>query len=169
MPAMVVVQLFGRRVVQKRLSEIGRKQKKKKKKKKKKEAEREPGARAAIARARRGYERLERWFDPLDLALYLLQARRRIVIDRLELDVGYSFTDVALTGKTLAALYVLSGVVPPPIVIRPNPSWESADRADVALSGSIRLFPGLLLVDTVWFVIRRVKLRKGAAQPSEAT
>jgi hypothetical protein len=50
--------------------------------------------------------------------------------------------------------------LPAPIVIRPDPRWDAEDRADLALSGAIRVYPGLVLVDTALFVVRRVKLRK---------
>ena len=121
--------------------------------------------------AKRSYDKLERWFDPLELVLFLVQERRRIRIEIFEVDVTYSFQDIALTGKTLAALYVLGGTLPAPIVIRPKPSWEAEDRADLALSGKIRVWPGLVLVDTTWFVLRRVKLRRRDASPGarEAT
>jgi hypothetical protein len=124
-------------------------------------------ARRFAAEQRARYEKLERWFDPLDLLVFLVRERRRVRVERLEADVGYSFVDVALTGKTTAALYVLGGALPAPIVIRPDPRWEAEDRADLALSGAIRVYPGLVLVDTALFVVRRVKLRKRRA--TEAT
>ena len=131
----------------------------------------EQSPKATAETAKRSYEKLERWFDPLDLALFLLQERRRIRIELFEVDVSYSFQDIALTGKTLAALYVLGGALPAPIVIRPKPSWDAEDRADLALAGKIRVWPGLVLVDTTWFVLRRVKLRRRNASPGarEAT
>lgn len=142
---------FGRKLWSKTLAEL---------------TEREPDEpeRQTLAKAKQRYEKLERWFDPLDLAVFLVRERRRIRIESLEADAGYSFVDVALTGKITAALYALGGALPAPIVIRPVPRWEPEDRADLALSGEIRVYPGLVLVDTAVFVVRRVKLRKRRPQ-----
>jgi hypothetical protein len=158
-PASVGVHAFGKRLWHKQLRELKRERK----------DEDERGF-AAVQRDR--FERLERWFDPVDLALFALKESRRMQIAKLQVDLGYSFRDLVLTGKTTAALYVLAGALPAPIEIRPIPSWESADRADLALSGAIRLWPLLLLVEGAVFVVRRVKLRKrrtAAADPTEAT
>jgi hypothetical protein len=160
-PASVGLYAFGKRLWQKQLPEP------------EPEPEPEPKPdRGFVATQRARYAKLERWFDPADILMFVLSESRRIRIDKLDVDVGYSFRDVVLTGKTTAALYVLSGALPAPIVIRPLPSWESVDRADLALSGAIRLWPLLLLVDGALFVVRRVKLRKrrtAEAGPTEAT
>jgi hypothetical protein len=154
-PASLGAHAFGRKLWQRELAELVRAK---------------PEQKKAERRLIDRYKKLERWFDPLDLALFLLEEKRRVRIEALEIDVIYSFEDVALTGKVLAALYVLSGVLPPPIVIRPLPTWESVDKADLAMSGSIRLRPGLVLVESAWFVVRRVKLkRRRVVAPTEAT
>jgi hypothetical protein len=111
-----------------------------------------------VARAR--YSRLERWFDPMEVGLWLLDERRRLRVDRMVVELRYSFQDVALTGKIMAAVYVLSGLLPPQLELRQEVSWESVDRASAALDGRIKLRPGLILVDSALFVLRRVKLRK---------
>lgn len=163
-PAAVAAHVFGKKLWERTLSELGKREPKAD------EADDEQPKTSALDGYKRRYDRLERWFDPLDLMLFLTEERRRIRVEQLDLDVVYSFEDVALTGKVLAALYVLAGILPPPISIRPRPTWESVDRADLALAGSIRVWPGLLLVDSAWFVVRRAKLRKRRiVRPTEAT
>jgi len=114
-------------------------------------------------RVRRGlrerYARLERWFDPLGLLLFIVGQGRRVRVELLEIDLDYSFEDVALTGKVLGAFYMLGGVLPPPIVIRQTPRWESLDRAGIVLIGKIRLRPGLVVVDSAIYVIRNLRIR----------
>jgi hypothetical protein len=56
--------------------------------------------------------------------IFVLRERRRVRIDRLELDVHYSFRDVVLTGKLTAALFALSGAFSTGL-IRPMPSWRT--------------------------------------------
>jgi hypothetical protein len=109
---------------------------------------------------RERYRGLERWFDLDTLGLWLLDERRRIRVDRMVVELHYSFQDVALTGKMLGAVYVLSGLLPPPIELRQEVSWDSEDRASAALDAKVLLWPGLILVDSALFVLRNVKLRK---------
>lgn len=120
----------------------------------------------ALARAEAGYQRLERWLDPGDLLFFLVGERRRIVLEPTLIELEYGFRDIALTGKMLGAIYALSPLLPAPIVVRQVPHWESTDRAALAASGAIRLWPGLLVVDAAWYLIRNVKIRRrnGAAR-----
>ncbi len=118
-----------------------------------------------LDRTRKRYAGIERWFDVDTLGLWLLDERRRVRIEQMVLDLRYSFQDVALTGKMLGAVYVLSGLLPPPIELRQEVSWESVDRASAALDARIKLRPGLILVDSAWFVLRNVKLRKRSRNP----
>jgi hypothetical protein len=117
----------------------------------------------ALAKAR--YTRLERWFDPGELGLWLFGERRRVRVDRMVVELRYSFQDVALTGKMLGAVYVLSGLLPPQLELRQEVSWESVDRASAVLDGQIKLWPGLILVDSVLFMVRNVKVRKRPPEP----
>jgi hypothetical protein len=143
----VEVRLFGRKLWAEQLGE-----------RKKQERPARPGARER-------YARLERWLDPESVAWWLLDERRRFRVDQLVLDLRYSFQDVALTGKMMGAVYVLSGLLPPPIELRQEVSWESVDRASLALDGRVKLRPGLILVDSALFVLRNVKLRKRSRTP----
>jgi hypothetical protein len=122
-----------------------------------------------LDRARKRYAGVERWFDVDTFGLWLLDERRRVRIEQMVLELRYSFQDVALTGKMLGAVYVLSGLLPPPIELRQEVSWESVDRASAALDARIKLRPGLILVDSAWFVLRNVKLRKRSGTPHGET
>lgn len=126
----------------------------------------EARAKKHIERARGGYSRVERFFDPVELVAFALGERRRVQLESVEADLDYSFADVILTGKLLGALYALNGALPEQVVIRQRASWDSEDRAEIAATGKIRVWPGLLLVDTVVFVIRHVKLRRREPPPA---
>ena len=89
-----------------------------------------------------------------------MHERRRIEIEPTEIELEYGFRDIALTGKTLGAIFALTPLLPAPIVIHQIPHWESSDRAAFAGSGSIRVWPGLLIVDAAWYLIRNVKIRR---------
>ncbi len=93
-------------------------------------------------------------FDPVDGVAFVLGERRRV---RWELDanVAYSFRDVALTGKVLAGVYMLVPLLPSGIRLSQTPSWESADRAALEASGTLRIFAGLVLCDLIWYMLRR--------------
>jgi hypothetical protein len=131
--------------------------------------ESEPGgierARQALRRAGDAYRRFERWFDPLDMLLFLVRERRRIRPHRLELDLEFAFEDPMLTGRLVAAVYVLTSVLPDTIVVRSNHSWELVDRAQLGLRGEIRVWPVLAAVDAIWYAIRNVRVwpRRSAA------
>ena len=114
----------------------------------------------AKKRAEGRYRRLERFFDPLELLMFLLRERRRLRVERCELEADYSFADIATTGKLMAALYALDGALPPPFVLRQRVSWESVDRVKLGFSGRIKLWPGLLLVESGLFVVRNIRIRK---------
>ena len=115
-------------------------------------------ARRALQRVGDGYRRFARWFDPLDLALFLVRERRRIRPHHLEVDLDYAFEDPMLTGRLLAAVYVLESVLPDSVVVRSNPSWELVDRAHLALRGELRVWPVLAAVDVIWYAITNVRV-----------
>jgi hypothetical protein len=116
---------------------------------------------------RGGIGRVARWFDLDTLGLWLLDERRRVRVDRMVVQLNYSFQDVALTGKMLGAVYVLSGLLPPPIELRQEVSWDFEDRASAALDAQVRLSAGLILVDSALFVLRNVKLRRSRTEQGE--
>lgn len=151
-PAHINVHAFGKKLWHKQLAEL---------------LQENPGDQAPEepeeappARVSERYRKLERWLDPTDLLLFLVHERRRIEIEPTEIELEYGFRDIALTGKTLGAIFALTPLLPAPIVIHQIPHWESSDRAAFAGSGSIRVWPGLLIVDAAWYLIRNVKIRR---------
>ncbi|MFO0566899.1 MAG: hypothetical protein U0263_14620 [Polyangiaceae bacterium] len=155
--AQVAVHAFGRKVLVRKLT--GRKV----------EPEPEPVPEpaepvpSALARAEARYQRLARWLDPVDLALFVVGERRRIELLPTVVELEYGFRDIALTGKLLGALYALSAFLPSALELRQRPSWESTDRASLSGSGKIRIWPGRLCVDAAWYLIKSVKIRRRGA------
>jgi hypothetical protein len=120
-------------------------------------------------RLQAGYARLDRWFDPVGLLGFALRERRRVRVRRLDIDVSYSFEDVALTGELLAALYVLSGVLPPPVALRQHYSWDSVDRAQLTIEGELLIFPVLAAIDAAGYAIRNLRFFRRPRAASRAT
>jgi hypothetical protein len=124
-------------------------------------------------------ERVERWLDraqrahrrlPAENVLaFVVAERRRLRIESLEVDLDYSFADVATTGKLLGAIYALSAFLPPQVVVRQNPVWEFEDKAQFAASGVIVVWPGLVFVDSLVFLGRNVRTLLFARRAPEAT
>jgi hypothetical protein len=128
---------------------------------------------APLTRIERALSGLFRSLDPFEALLSWWQAERIFQIESLIVEVGYSFRDVALTGRILAALYLLSGVLPASCEIRQTPGWESEDRVALAADGTFKLWPGRLLLWFVRFVLkersearRSARLAKRATEPS---
>ncbi len=109
-------------------------------------------------RAVRGYTAVSDRVPLDELIGFLLEERRRIDVRQLDVALSYSFRDIILTGKLMAVLSVLQGVLPPPISLSQEPSWDWVDRLRANVQGSIVLWPGWMLVDVTWFVLTRVKL-----------
>ena len=120
-------------------------------------------------RMRDGAQRFEAWFDPLPAARFLLGEVRRIRPNRLCVDVDYSFEDVVLTGRILAAIYLLRAVLPPQVVIHARHSWESEDRLHGEVEGEILIWPVLAAIDVLWYAVRRIKIRRRHAVVGETT
>ncbi len=150
--------LFGKQIWQRKLLEPAEKKETK--------SERERGT---VESARARYAKLERWLDPVDLAWFIVSEHRRVRVELFEIDLAYSFEDVALTGKVLGAFYMIGGMLPPPFVIRQTPSWESEDQAEVALVGKIRIRPGLVVLDSTIYVIRNLRIRRRTPPARGAT
>lgn len=112
--------------------------------------------------------RLPPWLDPLDAALFLFDERRHLRIDELELDLDYGFQDVTLTGKLAGALYVLSGVLPARVRINQNPRWQGGEAWQVHVDGKFDLWPGLVLAEVLWYIIRARFRRRPAGPTVEA-
>lgn len=102
------------------------------------------------------YARLSRRIDPLELALFVVNERKRVKLGHLDLELDYSFEDVALTGKILGAVYALSGMFPGRVRIQQNVSWESVDRARGAMTSELELWPGLAVLDAAGFLLQKL-------------
>lgn len=114
-------------------------------------------------RLRRGFRRV----DPVDAWLTWWDKTRVFEVSALELELEYSFRDVALTGQILAGLCVLSGVLPERYVIHHSPVWECEDRCAVVADLRFRIWPGRLLVHLLVFVLKHWKL--GSLQATSAS
>ncbi len=128
----------------------------------------------ALERAKRALRRgkgvlgvVDRRWGLSEVAEFLLGERKRIRVHRFDVDLAYSFRDVILTGKFLAALSVLSGLAPPPVAIRHSPSWEWEDKLNGTLAGTIYIWPVRLLVDGLWFVVRKFRVSPRTAVASQ--
>ncbi|MBI4699895.1 MAG: hypothetical protein HY744_01805 [Deltaproteobacteria bacterium] len=109
------------------------------------------------------YRALARRIDPGALAVFLAGEHRRLRLESLVAELEYSFADIALTGKMCGALYALGGVLPARFAIRHVPGWESIDRARAEISGTIKLWPGLFVLDALVFAVKNVRLRSREA------
>jgi hypothetical protein len=107
--------------------------------------------------------RLERWIDPAELAAFLLGEHKRAYLERLEIELDYSFSDVTITGMLFGGLAALDGMLPQRVVLRQMPRWEARDRAGGTLDGRVQVRPGLLACDAMVFAWRHLKLRRREA------
>ena len=96
----------------------------------------------------------------LDWIWFLLGERHRIRLRWADVQLEYSFRNVALTGQLTGALSALSSFLPRRVRLVQSPSWELVDRAALALDGRIRLWPGLLFLDCLRFWVRSTMLPK---------
>ena len=132
------------------------------------ESAEQPKSAAQLSRAERAIARFLRGLDPVDMLLSWWEKERVFEVSSLEIDVEYSFQDVALTGQILAGLYMLTGVLPERFVIHQTPSWEFEDRLALTADGRFRIWLGRLLVDVMQFVLRQShQVRQRAVPASE--
>ncbi|HKO48165.1 MAG TPA: hypothetical protein VJV79_10605 [Polyangiaceae bacterium] len=103
--------------------------------------------------------------DVLDTLGWWWEKKRVFEVRSLEMDVEYSFRDVALTGQILAGLCVLSGVLPDRYLLNQTPGWASEDRLALAADGRFRIWPIRLVVDVLGFVLKQRSLARRAAVP----
>jgi len=115
-------------------------------------------------------QRLFQDLDPIEAALSWWQSERVFELTSVLVDVRYSFRDVALTGRILAAVYVLSAVLPPGYEIRQTPDWESVDRVALEADAKLRFWPGKLVIWCARFVLKqRSEARASARLAKRAT
>jgi hypothetical protein len=112
--------------------------------------------------------RLPAWLDPIDALVFVLNERHNVQIELLDVDLEYGFRDVALTGKIAGMLYALAGALPAPVRINQRPSWEGGESWQCHVSGRVALWPGLVLVEVLWYMLR-ARLRYRPAAPESAS
>jgi len=111
------------------------------------EAETETEAVAKLTRFERGLASWAASLDPLEIVASLILGEERLFeVQSVVTEVAYSCRDVALTGRILAVLCVLSGILPERYVISQTPSWESEDRVVLSIDGKYRVWPGRVCV-----------------------
>ncbi|HET7542538.1 MAG TPA: hypothetical protein VFK05_21860 [Polyangiaceae bacterium] len=161
-PPFMTCHLFGRQLLRLPLSRWLRARKKSAD-----AAVREPRDKALnLTRIERAIGRFFSGLDPLE-ALWSWREKKRVFeVRSLELDVAYSFRDVALTGQILAGLCMLSGVLPERYVIKQTPGWESEDRLTLAADGRFRIWPVRLVVDVLGFVLKQRSMARRSAVPA---
>jgi len=129
---------------------------------------REPGAptkKVDLSRLERAIARFFQHLDPLETLWAWWEKERIFEVRSLELDVEYSFRDVALTGQILAGLCMLSGVLPDRYVINQTPGWASEDRLALTADGRFRIWPVRLVVDVLGFVLKQTAVARRSAVP----
>jgi hypothetical protein len=119
-----------------------------------------------LSRLEHSVARFFRSLDPLETVLSWWEKERVFQVRSLVVELEYSFRDVALTGRILAGLYVLSAVLPEHWQINQTPSWESEDRLSLAADGRFRIWPGRLLIDLVGFVLKQRSRARQSAEPA---
>ncbi|HET9933580.1 MAG TPA: DUF2953 domain-containing protein [Polyangiaceae bacterium] len=102
--------------------------------------------------------------EGIDLALLEL---RRIEVGRVDAAVTYGFRDIALTGRLAGALYALSGILPPTVHFNQTVKWDGAERWEASASGRVALWPGRVLFDVVWFMLRARWRRRSPTESRE--
>jgi hypothetical protein len=125
-----------------------------------------PGSSGTSSRIERAISGFLRKLDPLEALRTWWEKERVFEVRSLELDLEYSFRDVALTGQILAGLCVLSGVLPDRYVINQTPRWTFEDRLALAVDGRFRIWPVRLLVNVLGFVLKQSSVARRTASPA---
>jgi hypothetical protein len=112
--------------------------------------------------------RFGRFVDPYEIAVSARNAARRFGRPALVFEARYSFRDVVLTGRISGALYVLEAILPEGIEIRQDPSFEIEDRFALALAGTIRISPLLLLYEGLCYMWRMRRKSQRATNAASA-
>ena len=127
-----------------------------------------PTKQVDLTRLERSVARFVQNVDPLEMLWSWWEKEHVFEVRSVELNLEYSFRDVALTGQILAGMCVLSGVLPERYVINQTPGWASEDRLALAADGRFRIWPVRLVVDVLGFVLKqRSQVRRSAVPASE--
>lgn len=90
---------------------------------------------------------------------------RHLELGRVDAELEYGFRDIALTGRLAGVLYALSGALPPEVHLSQNVRWDGAERWQVSASGRFRIWPGRVLFDVLWYMLRA---RRSPSAPSSS-
>jgi hypothetical protein len=105
-------------------------------------------------------EKIERWFDLDRLFDFACGLRRRVRLAAFDGSLSYATSDLAFTGLLSGLLYALAGLVSPIGRFQVVPEWETVDRMQGDLHMVIAMWPLRVLIDTVVFVVKNIKVRK---------
>jgi len=97
----------------------------------------------------------------LEAVEFLLEESGRIELQSVDVELTYGFEDISLNGKLAGLLYALSGALPPQVRLVQHVRWDGAERWEVSASGHIALWPGRVLFDAIWYMLR-TRLRSPA-------
>ncbi|MFZ5897418.1 MAG: hypothetical protein ACOY0T_40570 [Myxococcota bacterium] len=102
-------------------------------------------------------------FGSAEVLELLLHKSAWLRVHSVKAELSYGFQDVALTGRLAGALYALAGALPPQVQLVQHVSWDGAERWEASTSGRVAVWPGRVLVDVLWAMLRA--RRRGSAQP----
>jgi hypothetical protein len=108
---------------------------------------------AAEERAKQPQKR-KRHIGAAEAVELFLQESRRCEVERVDAELKYGFSDIALTGHLAGLLYALSGALPPRIRLVQSVRWDGAERWEASASGRVNLWVGRVLFDVLWFMLR---------------
>ncbi len=106
-----------------------------------------------------------RELEPEAALSFLFEQQERVRVDVLDITLDYSFEDVLLTGRLMAAVYSLAWMLPRPMRVRQMARWELVDRGAVTLDLKARVWPGKIALATLWFLLRAVWQRVAQRLP----
>lgn len=110
--------------------------------------------------ASRVWQRFRRWFSLEDAWTLFARIGRAVFVEELPIFVRYGFSDVALTGKIAGTLYALSAVLPARVPLTHEATWGGEESWEMTLKGRVALWPGLVLMSVVWYILRRARPRR---------
>lgn len=152
-PTLVALAIFGRTVVRRKLVAAPA------------STTAGPGA---LDRATGAYQRLERWVDPLELAIFLVDETGRVGVRDVEGHVEVGLADVALAGRIAGVLIAAAALLSPFGRLRHAIDWSGREHLDASVSLRLRFSPALLVFDGARFVLKNVRRRRVLATPAPA-
>jgi hypothetical protein len=118
----------------------------------------------SLQEAARDIEKARGRADWLSIGHWLIGEQKRLELERLDIELEYSFENVVLTGQIIAATSIVAGFMPPPVRLRSAPSWDLVDKAALSVDGRLKVWPGLFLVDALRFLAKNRRVFKRRAE-----